>query len=101
MCIFPSMNVVGLVRSVMLATLLVHTSHATRHRSRPPPHASPPRRRQVLSVGGNDARMRFLNSFSPDVITELMITDGFVANLRRVVETIRAEITPNIIIVYV
>ena len=45
--------------------------------------------------------MRFLNSFSPDVITELMITDGFVANLRRVVETIRAEITPNIMIVYV
>ena len=57
--------------------------------------------RQVLSVGGNDARLRFLNSLNPDVITELMITDGFVANLRRLIEAIRAQITPNIIIVYV
>lgn len=55
----------------------------------------------MLSVGGNDARLRFLNSLNPDVVTELMLTDGFVANLRRIVETIRAEITPNIIIVYV
>ncbi|CAM9159586.1 unnamed protein product, partial [Hapterophycus canaliculatus] len=55
----------------------------------------------VLSIGGNDARIRFLQSRNPDVITELMITDGFVANLRRVIETIRAEITPNIILVYV
>eukprot|EP00752_Nemacystus_decipiens_P010152 g9048.t1 len=55
----------------------------------------------VLSVGGNDARLRFLSSLNPDVITELMITDGFVANLRRVIETIRADVTPNIIIVYV
>lgn len=57
--------------------------------------------RQVLSIGGNDARIRFLQSRNPDVITELMLTDGFVANLRRVIETIRAEITPNIILVYV
>lgn len=56
---------------------------------------------QVLSVGGNDARLRFYDSINPDVITELMMTDGFVANLRRVIETIRAEITPNIIIVFV
>lgn len=56
---------------------------------------------QVLSVGGNDARLRFMQSLNPDVITELMIKDGFVASLRRVIETIRAEITPNIIIVYV
>lgn len=64
-------------------------------------HPSARRLLQVLSVGGNDARVRFLNSLNPDVITELMITDGFVANLRRVVETIRTEITPNVIIVYV
>lgn len=56
---------------------------------------------QVLSVGGNDARIRFLQSRNPDVITELMVTDGLVANLRRVVEIIHSEITPNIIIVYV
>lgn len=56
---------------------------------------------QVLSIGGNDARIRFLESRNPDVITSLMITDGFVANLRRVIETIREEITPNIIVVYV
>lgn len=55
----------------------------------------------MLSIGGNDARIRFLQSRNPDVVTELMITDGFVANLRRVVETIRAQITPNIILVYV
>ncbi|CAM9665955.1 unnamed protein product [Ectocarpus sp. 12 AP-2014] len=55
----------------------------------------------VLSIGGNDARIRFLQSRNPDVVTELMTTDGFVANLRRVVETIRAEITHNIILVYV
>lgn len=55
----------------------------------------------MLSVGGNDARIRFLQSPNPDVITRLMVTDGLVANLRRVIETIRAEITQNIIVVYV
>ena len=59
------------------------------------------RSRQVLSVGGNDARVRFLQSLNPDVITDLMVTDGLVANLRRVIEFIRAEVTPNIILVYV
>lgn len=56
---------------------------------------------QVLSVGGNDARIRFLQSRNPDVITQLMVTDGLVANLRRVVEIIRSEVTPNVILVYV
>lgn len=55
---------------------------------------------QVLSVGGNDARARFLQSLNPDVITQLMITDGLVANLRGLIEIIRSEITPNIILVY-
>lgn len=61
----------------------------------------PPRRLQVLSVGGNDARIRFLQSTNPDVIAQLMVTDGLVANLRRVIEIIRSEVTPNIILVYV
>lgn len=56
---------------------------------------------QVLSVGGNDARIRFLQSRNPDVITQLMVTDGLVANLRRVIEIIHSEVTPNIILVYV
>lgn len=56
---------------------------------------------QVISIGGNDARIRFLQSRNPDVITELMVTDGLVANLKRVVEIIRSEVTPNIILIYV
>ena len=52
-------------------------------------------------MGGNDARVQFLQSLNPDVITDLMVTDGLVANLRRVIEFIRAEVTPNIILVYV
>lgn len=55
----------------------------------------------MLSVGGNDARIRFLQSRDPDEITRLMVSDGLVANLRRVVEIIRADVTPNIILVYV
>ncbi|CAM9888599.1 unnamed protein product [Ascophyllum nodosum] len=55
----------------------------------------------VLSIGGNDARVRFLQSRDPDVVTELMVNDGLVANLRRLIEFIKAEVTSNIILVYV
>ncbi|CAM9682723.1 unnamed protein product [Discosporangium mesarthrocarpum] len=55
----------------------------------------------VLSIGGNDARARFLQSRDPKKIAEMMVSDGFVDNLHKLIETIKEEITPNIILVYV
>ncbi|CAM9130475.1 unnamed protein product [Choristocarpus tenellus] len=55
----------------------------------------------VLSIGGNDARVRFLQSRDPRKIANLMVSDGIISNLHRLIEIIQTEVTPNIILVYV